>query len=96
MSATPQDGTAGAAADAPQDRVPQGAASGTRRRAFLAILGRDLWVTVRREPGGFLAQALLQPIFFLFVFGRVLPEIGQAQGVPVLRHGPRVGAHPPH
>ena len=26
------------------------------------------------------AQALLQPIFFLFVFGRVLPEIGAAQG----------------
>lgn len=60
--------------------VPVPAARGTRRRAFLAILSRDLWVTLRREPGGFLAQALLQPIFFLFIFGRVLPEIGQAQG----------------
>ena len=60
--------------------TPEPAAPGTSRRAFLAILGRDLWVTIRREPGGFLAQALLQPIFFLFVFGRVLPEIGQAQG----------------
>ncbi|WP_022929860.1 ABC transporter permease [Patulibacter americanus] len=60
--------------------VPVPAAKGTRRRAFLAILSRDLWVTLRREPGGFLAQALLQPIFFLFIFGRVLPEIGQAQG----------------
>ena len=49
-------------------------------RAFLALCGRDLWVTVRHEPGAFLAQALLQPIFFLFVFGRVLPEIGAAQG----------------
>lgn len=54
--------------------------AGTRRRAFLAILGRDLWVTFRREPVSFLAQALLQPFFFLFIFGRVLPEIGAAQG----------------
>lgn len=46
----------------------------------MALCGRDLWVTVRHEPGSFLAQALLQPIFFLFVFGRVLPEIGAAQG----------------
>jgi ABC-2 type transport system permease protein len=51
-----------------------------QRRAFLALCERDLWVTVRHEPVSFLAQALLQPIFFLFVFGRVLPEIGAAQG----------------
>jgi ABC-2 type transport system permease protein len=49
-------------------------------RAFLALCQRDLWVTVRHEPVTFLSQALLQPIFFLFVFGRVLPEIGAAQG----------------
>jgi ABC-2 type transport system permease protein len=60
--------------------APVPAARGTRRRAFLAILGRDLWVTFRHEPVAFLAQALLQPLFFLFVFGRVLPEIGAAQG----------------
>src|SRR5690606_34367728 len=41
---------------------------------------RDLYVTVRREPVSFLSQSLLQPLFFLFVFGRVLPEIGAAQG----------------
>jgi ABC-2 type transport system permease protein len=55
---------------------------GTRNiqlRAFLALCGRDLWVTVRHELGSFLAQALLQPIFLLFVFGRVLPEIGAAR-----------------
>jgi ABC-2 type transport system permease protein len=51
-----------------------------QRKAFLALCERDLWVTVRHEPVSFLAQALLQPIFFLFVFGRVLPEIGAAQG----------------
>ena len=49
-------------------------------RAFLALCGRDLWVTVRHELGSFLAQALLQPVFLLFVFGRVLPEIGAARG----------------
>ena len=49
-------------------------------RAFTALCGRDLWVTARYEPGTFIAQALLQPIFFLFVFGRVLPDIGAAQG----------------
>jgi ABC-2 type transport system permease protein len=48
-------------------------------RAFLALCGRDLWVTVRHELGSFLAQALLQPIFLLFVFGRVLPDIGAAR-----------------
>ncbi len=48
-------------------------------RAFAALCGRDLWVTVRHELGSFLAQALLQPIFLLFVFGRVLPEIGAAR-----------------
>ncbi len=53
---------------------------GVRRRAFVALCQRDIWVTVRHEPVGFLAQALLQPIFFLFVFGRVLPEIGSARG----------------
>jgi ABC-2 type transport system permease protein len=51
-----------------------------QRSAFLAILGRDLWVTVRHEPVAFLAQALLQPFFYLFIFGRVLPQIGAAQG----------------
>jgi ABC-2 type transport system permease protein len=49
-------------------------------RTFFALCGRDLWVTVRHETVSFLAQALLQPLFFLFVFGRVLPEIGAAQG----------------
>ena len=48
--------------------------------AFLALCGRDLWVTVRHEAPAFLTQALLQPLFFLFVFGRVLPEIGAARG----------------
>jgi len=60
--------------------APPVSRAGVRRRAFLALCARDLWVTVRHEPVGFLAQSLLQPIFFLFVFGRVLPEIGAASG----------------
>ena len=47
--------------------------------AFLAILRRDILVT-RREFGSFLLQMLIQPLFFLFVFGKILPEIGLAQG----------------
>jgi ABC-2 type transport system permease protein len=58
--------------------APYGARN-VQLRAFFALCGRDLWVTVRHEFGSFLAQALLQPIFLLFVFGRVLPQIGAAR-----------------
>jgi len=44
--------------------------------AFVHLLWRDLWVTVRTWQT-FLAMTLLQPIFFLFIFGRVLPQLGQ-------------------
>jgi ABC-2 type transport system permease protein len=67
--------TEGAAAG----KTPYGTTN-VQLRAFLALCGRDLWVTVRHELGSFLAQALLQPIFLLFVFGRVLPQIGAARG----------------
>jgi ABC-2 type transport system permease protein len=43
--------------------------------AFLAILERDMVVT-GREFIVFLLQALMQPLFFLFIFGKVLPSIG--------------------
>ncbi|MDQ6659930.1 MAG: ABC transporter permease [Chloroflexota bacterium] len=46
--------------------------------AFLAILRRDIVVT-GREFIPFLFQVLLQPLFFLFIFGKVLPSIGFAQ-----------------
>jgi ABC-2 type transport system permease protein len=48
--------------------------------AFRAMCGRDVWVIARHDLAGFLAQSLLQPLFFLFIFGRVLPEIGAASG----------------
>jgi ABC-2 type transport system permease protein len=68
-----------AGAQLAQADSPPFATADVRVRAFLALCGRDLWVTVRHELGSFLAQALLQPIFLLFVFGRVLPEIGAAR-----------------
>ena len=47
--------------------------------AFFAILERDFVVT-GREFVPFLLQALMQPLFFLFIFGKVLPGIGLAAG----------------
>ncbi len=47
--------------------------------AFIAILQRDLVVT-GREFIPFILQALMQPLFFLFIFGKVLPNIGLAAG----------------
>jgi len=55
-------------------RVPAAA----QMRTFWALCERELWVTLRHQSVVFLAQALLQPIFFLFIFGRVLPSIGAA------------------
>jgi ABC-2 type transport system permease protein len=46
-------------------------------RAFNAVLWRDVFVTARELPV-FLAQVLLQPLFLLFVFGKVLTSIGAA------------------
>lgn len=46
--------------------------------AFLAILNRDIIVT-GRDFIAFLLQVLLQPLFFLFIFGKVLPGIGFAR-----------------
>ena len=45
--------------------------------AFAATFRRDLVVT-GREFIPFLLQALMQPLFFLFIFGKVLPGIGLA------------------
>lgn len=47
--------------------------------AFRAILHRDLLVT-GRELVQFLLQVMMQPLFLLFIFGKVLPGIGLAAG----------------
>ena len=46
-------------------------------RAFRALLWRDVFVT-GREFVPFLLQVVLQPVFLLFVFGKVLVELGFA------------------
>lgn len=51
---------------------------GTAFTAFMAILRRDIVIT-GREFIAFLLQVLLQPLFFLFIFGKVLPSIGFAR-----------------
>jgi ABC-2 type transport system permease protein len=53
--------------------------TGLAVNAFFAILRRDMVVTAR-EFVPFLLQALMQPLFFLFIFGKVLPGIGLAAG----------------
>jgi len=46
--------------------------------AFAAVLHRDLYVTWRELPA-FLAQVILQPLFLLLVFGKVLGSLGYTQ-----------------
>lgn len=48
-------------------------------RAFLAVLTRDIYVT-RKELAAFLAQTLIQPFFFLFIFAKVLGSAGFVSG----------------
>jgi ABC-2 type transport system permease protein len=55
-----------AGAEAPRTSAPG---------VFLAVLWRDIFVTGRELPV-FLAQVILQPLFMLFVFGKVLSSLG--------------------
>ncbi|GLZ35562.1 ABC transporter [Lentzea sp. NBRC 105346] len=48
-------------------------------RTFGAILWRDTFVTGRELPS-FLAQVIIQPFFILFIFAKVLGDIGYVQG----------------
>lgn len=48
-------------------------------RAFLAVLSRDVHVT-GKELSAFLAQVLIQPFFFLFIFATVLGSAGFVSG----------------
>lgn len=51
----------------------------TALRTFNAVLGRDIFVTGRELPS-FLAQVVIQPFFTLFIFGKVLTQIGFVHG----------------
>ncbi|MGH9065333.1 MAG: ABC transporter permease [Acidimicrobiales bacterium] len=67
-------------ADALGPVTPGGvAAGGGPARAFASILWRDVFVTGRELPV-FLAQVVLQPFFFVFVFGKILTNLGFARG----------------
>jgi len=68
---TPPDGLA------PDPSVPRPRSWGPWQTG-LAILRRDLFVTGREFPI-FLAQVILQPLFLLFVFGKVLTQLGYAR-----------------
>ncbi|WP_431044286.1 ABC transporter permease [Streptomyces sp. P1-3] len=84
---TPAFASAPAPAPAPapmESATPKPRASGTggrhRRRAnrwrtFCFILWRDVFVT-GREIAPFLGQVLVEPFFILFVFGKVLGQLG--------------------
>ncbi len=48
-------------------------------RAFLAVLYRDVYVTWGELPI-FLVQVIVQPLFLLFVFGKVLGTLGYTRG----------------
>src|SRR6201998_4443984 len=53
-------------------------ASTSQARAFFAVLRRDVYVTWSELPV-FLAQVILQPLFLLFIFGKVLSSLGYTQ-----------------
>ncbi|MGH9076592.1 MAG: ABC transporter permease [Acidimicrobiales bacterium] len=72
MRAAPPELAADRAAGRGGERAGQG-------QVFMAILHRDLFVTVHELPA-FLAQVILQPLFLLFVFGKVLGSLGYTRG----------------
>ncbi|MER7468447.1 ABC transporter permease [Streptomyces sp. NPDC097981] len=63
----------------PQELKPAPAGVRSVTRTFFFILWRDVFVT-GRELGTFLAQILVEPFFILFVFGKVLGELGFTGG----------------
>jgi len=71
--------TAGIAVDAGPEAAARSGDTAGALRAFVALLWRDVFVT-GRELVAFLAQVILQPLFLLFVFGKVLGDLGYTQG----------------
>ncbi len=59
--------------------APATATTASQRQAFLAVLNRDLYVTWTELPV-FLAQVILQPLFLLLVFGKILGTLGYTRG----------------
>ncbi|MGC9501122.1 ABC transporter permease [Streptomyces sp. WG7] len=63
----------------PEELRPERTGVRTATRTFFFILWRDTFVT-GRELGIFLAQVLVEPLFILFVFGKVLGDLGFTAG----------------
>lgn len=65
----------------PAPRRPRlfGAWTPLSRRAFFALLGRDL-VVLRKDLWLFLSRTIMQPLLLLYVFTNVFPRIGQGIG----------------
>ncbi|MEU6346030.1 ABC transporter permease [Streptomyces sp. NPDC046977] len=63
----------------PEELRPERTGVRTATRTFFFILWRDIFVT-GRELGIFLAQVLVEPLFILFVFGKVLGDLGFTGG----------------
>ncbi|MGB8961184.1 MAG: ABC transporter permease [Pseudonocardiaceae bacterium] len=59
----------------PAAEVLRGPSRALMLRSFGSVLRRDIVVT-GKELVAFLAQVLLQPVFFLFVFGKLLSGLG--------------------
>jgi len=59
--------------------TPMRAASVAYRRAFLALLQRDLHV-LRKSVALFAVRTIMQPLLLMFVFTYVFPKIGQGVG----------------
>lgn len=66
-------------ATAPTSGVSPSNARTSHGRAFAGLLWRDVFVTGRELPS-FLAQVILQPLFLLFVLGKVLGDLGYTRG----------------
>lgn len=60
---------------APSSVPNEGESAGGQLHAFASILWRDIFVT-GKEVYVFLAQVLIQPFFFVFVFGKILTNLG--------------------
>lgn len=68
------------------------ASTGPRKVSQSRILGSILWrdiLVTARQPWLFLAEALLQPLFILFIFGKVLADMDYVDSsyVPLLLPG---------
>jgi ABC-2 type transport system permease protein len=71
--------TAGPSSVAPRGLVQLRPARVAYRRAFVALLQRDMHVLLKNWPL-FMIRAVMQPLLLMFVFTYVFPKIGQGVG----------------